>query len=809
MAFARRPAVLSIAACLAMIGVFLGRLLDPGVALATRDVALFHLPLRTALSHLLGWGLPEWNPWLNGGQPLLSNPSYSFFYPATWLELCFDSAYGLSLGVILHVAVAWAGAWRFARHLGCGRGGALLAALGFAAGGPLLSLLHALNLLPGLALLPWALLFGDRALRRPAGPGWTAPAACCAGVLALQLLNGELATTLVTVFALAGLTLDASLAGRDAAVRAVGRLGAALLLVVGLAAVQLVPTWARLADSPRAGGVELERATTWSASPARLVEIVWPRFFGDPAREGEGAYFGWGVHDQDFPYLLSPYPGTLLVLAGLVGLLRGPVPRRAAWLLLLGLGLFLALGRHNPLFAVAWHALPPLRLLRYPEKFLLLTSVALVFAGALTWNHLLAERERGRRGGVDLLLALALVLLAFSVTLAAALHLSRTLAAWWVATHSGLRPSAVVLAKGVELLRHESLVASLVALANAGLLWAMRFGESRRSTLAVLAVAVLGLDLWHYDAGLVQVVPASLYQAKPPLAAAIPSPLDRVFTTVGLDPRPEVYPRGADGQSTLTRTRLRRLDPYSGLLWDLSYAYGTDYDLMLTSWAERGARALRDDWADQDLTGRALGAWNVGTIIVRRGPSELARDVLAGELEPAPAELRPNPYRLPRYRLVPEAEQHADREGALAAARHERYAVAKREHLVAAGSPGLRRFAVDAVLGPIEERGGRIHLTYRSRTPTLLVAAMTFDDGWTASLAGVPLRTWPTALGQVAVELPAGAGQVELVFRDPWLRVGAALSAITLLALLVAVGRGGQRGAAALATREPLQSPTP
>ena len=295
------PSVLPVIAGLAVIGAFLGQLLDPRVALATRDVALFHLPLRTALGRLLAWGLPEWNPWLNGGQPLLSNPSYSFFYPATWLGLLFDPAHGLAVVAILHMAIAWVGAWCFARHLGSGRSGALLAALGFAAGGQFLSLLHALTLFSGLALLPWALLWGDQALRRPAGPGWAGPAIRCAMVVALQVLNGEPSTTLLTAFALGCLGFDAALAGRAAAARAVGRLAFSLVLVLGLAAVQLVPTWKRLADSPRAGGVELSRATVWSVAPVRLVELAWPRFFGNPTRPGEGLYFGWGVHDKDFP----------------------------------------------------------------------------------------------------------------------------------------------------------------------------------------------------------------------------------------------------------------------------------------------------------------------------------------------------------------------------------------------------------------------------------------------------------------------------------------------------------------------------
>src|ERR1700730_10845440 len=52
-------------------------LLSPARALANRDILLFHLPLRVCFRNLVLAGFPPlWNPWLNGGQPRLSNPHY-------------------------------------------------------------------------------------------------------------------------------------------------------------------------------------------------------------------------------------------------------------------------------------------------------------------------------------------------------------------------------------------------------------------------------------------------------------------------------------------------------------------------------------------------------------------------------------------------------------------------------------------------------------------------------------------------------------------------------------------------------------
>src|SRR6185312_4207820 len=76
-----------------------------------------------------------------------------------------------------------------------------------------------------------------------------------------------------------------------AALRVLVRVLVPVVFAVAFAAVQLVPTLARLADSPRKS-LPAAQANLWSLPPARLVEIVFPRFFGDPTRDLEGRFFG-------------------------------------------------------------------------------------------------------------------------------------------------------------------------------------------------------------------------------------------------------------------------------------------------------------------------------------------------------------------------------------------------------------------------------------------------------------------------------------------------------------------------------------
>jgi len=154
LALAAAPALLG-AAWLASL---FAPLLSPARSMANRDIALFHLPLRTAFRELAAFGLPVWNPWLHGGQPVLSNPSYSAFYPPSWLVLAVRPDSALGLLAVLHGAIAFAGAWRLARRLGGGRGPAALAGLAFTGCGAYLSLLSAFNLYWGISWLPWVLV---------------------------------------------------------------------------------------------------------------------------------------------------------------------------------------------------------------------------------------------------------------------------------------------------------------------------------------------------------------------------------------------------------------------------------------------------------------------------------------------------------------------------------------------------------------------------------------------------------------------------------------------------------------------------
>ena len=121
-----------------------------------------------------------------------------------------------------------------------------------------------------------------------------------------------------------------------------------------------------------------------SLAEVRKFQAEWPDLVNRWHRPGseEFVYLGW----------LTP----LLAIAGFVFLWRG---RR--WLaLVLGLGavvpILLSLGTNLPIYSPLWHALPPLRFPRVPERFMPIADLALAALVAFAAGE--AIRRAGRRG---------------------------------------------------------------------------------------------------------------------------------------------------------------------------------------------------------------------------------------------------------------------------------------------------------------------------------------------------------------------------------------------------------------------------
>ena len=277
------------------------------------------------------------------------------------------AAFGLVAGwnvlQLLVYALAGVFACAWLRELALPRGAALAGGLAFAIAPYRVqqSVGHLLG--PISILLPLSLWAFERARRGSAW--WLALSAACVASIPL---SGQVHLALGAIPFVLAYTFCRT---RDRRLLAGATAGAVAAIAAGLLVRETL-----IKGSTESGGRKLAEVTRYSAHFGDL----FARHVGQ-GRSEQFVFLGW----------LTP----LLALAGLAMLLRG---RRYALAALLALGIVipvvLALGTNTPVYAPLWHALPPFRFPRVPERLLpiacLCLAALLAFAVARTRLALLA-----------------------------------------------------------------------------------------------------------------------------------------------------------------------------------------------------------------------------------------------------------------------------------------------------------------------------------------------------------------------------------------------------------------------------------
>ncbi len=359
-----------------------------GRIVARGDLLLYFYPLREFASQALREGrLPLWNPYVFLGAPFLANIQVGVFYPLNVLFTWLPAERAVSLGIVLHLAIAALGAFALGRRLGLSASASFGAGVTFGLGGYLGAQAEHFNQLQALAWLPWGLtLLGAVVQRAASGQPVMRLVWLLSGVVVMQLLAGH---TQSLYIALIGMALSALVLGGHACFVAKMTAGARALLVPLIAltaaaalaaligAVQLLPTLELSRESARAGGLPFHEAASFSWRPWVVGRALLPTY-GDPLFAEYVVYLG----------------AAGLALAVLGGL-RGPRQGGAAWWLggaLIAAGFVLALGVATPLFPALYRWMPGFALFRAQARWLALFAV-----GAAVWVGLGVEVLRSGR----------------------------------------------------------------------------------------------------------------------------------------------------------------------------------------------------------------------------------------------------------------------------------------------------------------------------------------------------------------------------------------------------------------------------
>lgn len=291
-----------------------------------RDNFSTHYPVKSVSARAFRAGeIPYWNFHDGGGQPLAGNPNTLTFYPDNFLYLLLPAHVAFTLHFLIHLVAAW-----FAmRALSRSQPAAWLYVLSGAA----ISCTAFYNLIVAIAVIPFAFWAAQR--RHPFLLG------AAFGLLALA---GEPVTVIGAAIGVAILWPHWKL------------LPAAAISAV-IAAPQLIAYSEIASEVERARGYSAQTVLNASLDPKRIVEmLVGP---------------------------IAPNLEPHLFLSLMIGVVALPALwQRSRYVAIAAVSFFIALGRFNPLVRIAVESIPELRVLRFPEKFAIPLTIAIVVLAA-------------------------------------------------------------------------------------------------------------------------------------------------------------------------------------------------------------------------------------------------------------------------------------------------------------------------------------------------------------------------------------------------------------------------------------------
>ncbi len=769
--------------------VFAGEVLYWGVPL------MQFYPWHTLANRALASGQwPLWTDWLGNGAPLLANHQTALFYPPNLLFRLFPVEHALGYSVVLHVIGAGLAATYWGHTLSLGRLGRTVTALSYALGGYVIGRTQFITMVAAYAWLPLLLALTERLVQRRDRNLYSV---WLGGALALQFLAGHVqiwfySLVLVTVYGLyrcacptpsptlplrgggGALPLALGTVCRDIFVP-LRNLALGILFGVGLSAIQLLPTAELVLNSQRSGGTDWAFAMTYSFWPWRLFTLIAPDLFGNPAL---GNYAGYANYWEDATYI-----GLLPLLFAIVAVVhwlktRRPSPSLSLSLslsvipffaLLLPVAVLLAMGQNTPLFPLVFKYVPGFGFFQAPARLMLWFAI-----GASTLAGIGAHTFRlsyWSQYTLRLTVAGAGAMLAVSLTVGrTGLPLGEVYlpAVTWLAVTLGLS-AGLLLLRGREADETDRRVVS---------------SPLPRLTWGPLVIGLVVIDLLWFGMPLTPAVSHDLYRLPNPVSEAAQAEMgdDRLY----VDPTFEYntlfkryFPFDTFGPPDLAHWRELR----DSLLPNLNAVDGVravnNYEpLVIGRWRDLLERLAGTDWPARR---QLLRMMNVGYLLAESQPPDSS-----------PVAGVPHLYRLsdplPRAWVVPQMRVITVPGMMLSELMAPTFDPAAEVLLETSNRP--------ADTPPPTGEGHPSRLIslregWNSRTidlvvsqPGYLVLAYTYYPGWGATVDDQPVRILRANYALMALPVEAGEHRVVLRYRPISLKLGAAISGLSALAMI-------------------------
>ena len=537
-----------------------------------RDYNLITYPIRHFLGQMLQQGvIPYWVPHAHGGMPFMATFHPGVFYPPSVLFFLEDTTYALNLFYVLHYMVLGvftfllARAWgiSFASSLCCG----IMAMLsGFIFAATLVS-----NFFISAVWLPAVFWMFHRY--------WTRKRTGYFVGLVLAIATQTLAScpeinimTMLLLYAHALYFLPRS-PGWAGIARLTTAMGIAVVLALGISALQLVPTAKMVKHSFRDGGLSFEAHSSWSLPPENLKTLLvspdYQNFFETQLVSGKGPkeesssssdpsvseLSGSSIDHSSSVSLPKTKKRTGLLntyymgLVGMVFVLLGFWFRREKaigfWMAVLLVGIFLALGKYNPVYKYIYSMVPFLDMFRYPDKYFYVSTFAIIFLTGYGLDFLIrGTRERS----IKLFPVLALLIFLIG------------LCGWASWSEKGFNPEYSLALLGVFTISY------LI----------FYYGKMKESAFVVMVIMIVLLDLSIKGTKLLPLIDRKYYDEKPVLLDTLndSSGEYRIYSDkIDKKPEPYKYVNGPTPLAAIIGSK-ELLLPYTGMIYSVEHVNG-------------------------------------------------------------------------------------------------------------------------------------------------------------------------------------------------------------------------------------------
>ncbi len=671
--------------------------------------------------------LPFWNSQILGGIPFLSLYHSGVFYPPSLIFLMPDMGTAFNSYYLFHHLLLTFSVYRLARFWNLSPTASLGSAVTALMGGYFLSLASIYNHFQAAVWFPLILLSFNRFLLIKKMQDFIATVI----FLAIMFLAGSPETSIFIVGILWGYVVLVVPKKSGTFLSRTAILTGAVLLSLGLSAVQLIPTAALMKESMRSNGISFAENSNFSLSPSALSGVVLP----------ENQFGFMETKKIPKPYFVQSCFMGLVPLGLLFAGLYSRIQCRMFWFwgVLFFVGIFFSIGQYNPFYSWLYDWVPLLKLFRFPEKFFFISAFSLVFLVGLGLKALGSESPENRIRSEPALFAI------FTLV--------------------------IVLGWNAAMQAEREWITGLITLLILAILMAIATTASKgKPALQILMVFLLVLELWAQNSSILPMIDKSFYEKNPKLMVKLENPknLYRVYSGKLLEDEDIPTANQFPVRKTLIASHLALKDllrPNLGIIYDLNYADGlTGLDLkygwlwtniFIQSPPEKRIRILQRS----NVRTWIKDTYKSGGESLEYFDSALPRAYLVnrGRQEKSPQLL--NTYYDPAFDPLKE--------------------VLLKEKLT-----WVRNEDFSGQIKRIAYSPNHVRIETHQNTEGMLVLLDTYFPGWKVQVDGLPERIYRANYFYRGVKLSAGRHVVEFSYLPEGFQTGLRISFLTLIFLV-------------------------